>query len=760
MREVAFSVLGPVEAAVGGRAVPLGGGRQRALLVALVLENGRVVSVERLVDELWGDLPPASARTQVHTLVHRVRRALGEAGPFIETCPPGYRLRAGAALVDVTVFTERIARARDEAARGRPAEAAASFRAALDLWRGRALDGANAAFVAREAARLEEARLAAYEECLGLELDLGRHKAAAAELTALVEEHPLREELRALLMLALYRCGRRSEALETYRRGRELLVEETGLEPTERLRRLHAAVLRDDPSLRGPAEPVPPVPPPGPVSGASSGASAPAPGTGAGTDDGACVSEAEEEGPGPGTPERASVPAASHSPAAGRRNRRLRVIGVGLALALSVCLSGSSATDGDHAEAQMTRPAPQWVPGPAWVNAPPKPVPAAFFGTTVGTNSGAMPGFRVGSVRFWDTRTRWANIEPRKGRFDWSALDRMVDGATRAGLPMVYTMGITPAWAAPDGPRSAYDDDSRTAPPRDLADWDRYVRAVVSRYRGRIGAYEIWDYANTPYHYTGDVSTLVELTRRASAIIRRTDPHATVVCPSMGELWKPEGRRYLARFAALKGYRHCDAAAVKLHPREPHGRPEEMTDQADHINRTMHEQGVHLPMWATGPDHSIPTGKPLGEEDANNFAVRFYLAGLYARYARMYFYTWGIRGLPLVLQVEGSEPTRAARFVHQLQEWLNGARIRSCGQGRADGLPDDVWQCRFKLGTGDEGAVRWSVKGSATMRLETGAYRMDHLDGRVMTVHGGVAVPITERPVLVRFHAVQPSGQR
>ncbi|XVQ09816.1 hypothetical protein ACQP1W_46090 [Spirillospora sp. CA-255316] len=299
----------------------------------------------------------------------------------------------------------------------------------------------------------------------------------------------------------------------------------------------------------------------------------------------------------------------SPRPVAGTRSVRLRVAGVGVALALAVCLSGSSVTDRFRAEAGTGLPDRQWIPGPAWVNAPPKPVSTTFFGTSIGTNSGAMPGFRAGAVRFWDSRTRWANVEPRPGKFDWASLDRMVGGAERARLPMLYTMGITPSWAAPGGPRSAYDDDSRTAPPRDLVHWDRYVRAVASRYKGRIGAYEIWDYANTPHHYTGDLPTLVEMTRRASAIIRREDPRATVVCPSIGELWETEGLRYLARFAALKGYRHCDAVAVKLHPRGRGGRPEEMTEQAKLIYNALHEEGVHLPMWATG---SAASSSPAG----------------------------------------------------------------------------------------------------------------------------------------------------
>jgi len=132
------------------------------------------------------------------------------------------------------------------------------------------------------------------------------------------------------------------------------------------------------------------------------------------------------------------------------------------------------------------------------------------------SSTGAMPTFRVGAVRLWDSRTRWADLEPRRGEFDWSILDRLVAGAGRAGLPALLTFGGTPEWASPDGALSVYDDGSRASPPDDLADWDRFVDAVVRRYRGRIEAYELWVLANDRRLYSGSVETLVEMTRRAS----------------------------------------------------------------------------------------------------------------------------------------------------------------------------------------------------------------------------------------------------
>ncbi|MGI5405106.1 hypothetical protein ACQEVG_37895 [Streptomyces sp. CA-135486] len=175
-----------------------------------------------------------------------------------------------------------------------------------------------------------------------------------------------------------------------------------------------------------------------------------------------------------------------------------------------------------------------------------------------------MPSFRTGAVRLWDSGTRWAEIGPQRGEFDWSVLDRLVSGAEQAGLPALFVMRGTPQWARPNGPVGPYADDSRAAPPDRLADWDTFVSALVHRCRGRIEAYDLWAPANDPRLFNGGVKTLVEMTRRASRTIRAADPKATVVCPGMGCLWEPDGLQVLQRFAELGGYRYCDAAGIKL----------------------------------------------------------------------------------------------------------------------------------------------------------------------------------------------------
>src|SRR5690242_3687395 len=247
---LAFHVLGPLQVTRAGAPVTIGGPRERVLLAALLVEHGRVVSVDGLAQALWGDHPPATARHQVAIGVSRLRKALTAAGAgpgVITTCAPGYRVAGG--WLDTRCFEERAKQARDALAAGDREEAARLLRAGLSLWRGPALSDIGRPFAEIEAARLEERRLLVTEERIGLELDLGRHDELVGDLLTLVRAHPLRERLRGLLMLALYKAGRRPEALEVYQDGRRQLVETLGTEPGRHLRAVHQALLRDEPAL-------------------------------------------------------------------------------------------------------------------------------------------------------------------------------------------------------------------------------------------------------------------------------------------------------------------------------------------------------------------------------------------------------------------------------------------------------------------------------------------------------------------------------
>lgn len=242
-----FGVLGPIRVVRDGVETRVGGPRERAVLARLVFDANRVVSVDRLINAVWHEAPPASARSQVAICVSRLRRVLGSAERVIHTESPGYVARLDTDGADWLRFNALAVRARARAAEADPADAVALLREALGLWRGvpfEDLPGLHA-----EAAWLQSARLDAMEACADLELGLGLHYRVGKELAAVVAEHPLRERARALLMLAHYRSGRRAEALRTYQEARRALVEQIGLEPGPELRELHEKVLRDAPSL-------------------------------------------------------------------------------------------------------------------------------------------------------------------------------------------------------------------------------------------------------------------------------------------------------------------------------------------------------------------------------------------------------------------------------------------------------------------------------------------------------------------------------
>jgi WD40 repeat protein/DNA-binding SARP family transcriptional activator len=248
-----FRLLGPLEV-VGdsGLALQIGTGRQRALLALLLLRANELVTSERLVEELWGGSPPATAQKMLHNQVSALRQVLGRNGR-LETQGSAYRLNVARGELDVHRFEELLASARAELDSD-PDAAARKLREALGIWRGPALsDLAYEQFAQAEIARLEERRCVAFEVRIEADLAVGRHADLVSELEAAVAEQPLREHLRGLLMLALYRCGRQADALEAYRAARRTLVDQVGVEPGAELRALQDAILAQDPALDPPA---------------------------------------------------------------------------------------------------------------------------------------------------------------------------------------------------------------------------------------------------------------------------------------------------------------------------------------------------------------------------------------------------------------------------------------------------------------------------------------------------------------------------
>jgi DNA-binding SARP family transcriptional activator len=239
-----FGILGQLEVTADGDTLNVRGAKQSALLAVLLLNANRVVSSDRLIDALWDEGPPDTARKALQVYVSQLRKLLGRA--TVVTRPPGYLLQVAQGGLDLDRFEGLVREARG----AEPETAAAKLQEALSLWRGPPLaDFAYDRFARPEIARLEELRLVALEERIEADLALGRDAELVGELEALGAEHPLRERLRGQLMLALYRSGRQAEALEVYQDTRRALVEELGIEPTRAVHDLERAILVQDPAL-------------------------------------------------------------------------------------------------------------------------------------------------------------------------------------------------------------------------------------------------------------------------------------------------------------------------------------------------------------------------------------------------------------------------------------------------------------------------------------------------------------------------------
>ncbi|MEU4224895.1 BTAD domain-containing putative transcriptional regulator [Nonomuraea sp. NPDC026600] len=247
-----FALLGPVRGWRGETELDLGAPQQRAVLALLLLREGETVSLDELVDTLWGDRAPGSARAIARTYLSRLRGVLhsgADEDRVIRSSGGGYAISLGAVGVDWVSFCGLVREAQAMRAGGNPAEAADLLRNALRLWRGTPLGGARGDYIDQERTRLAQHRVAALEERLALELELGQHAEVNEELAAAVAAEPMRERLRELQMIALYRSGRQAEALSAYDGVRRLLATELGIDPGGGLRELHQRILRADPGL-------------------------------------------------------------------------------------------------------------------------------------------------------------------------------------------------------------------------------------------------------------------------------------------------------------------------------------------------------------------------------------------------------------------------------------------------------------------------------------------------------------------------------
>ena len=363
------------------------------------------------------------------------------------------------------------------------------------------------------------------------------------------------------------------------------------------------------------------------------------------------------------------------------------------------------------------------------------PVPATFFGMHVnkwGTFNEWPSELGFGLVRLWDTGTRWSDLEPAPGTWDWRRMDYYVAAAAAAHEQVLYTLGMPPRWAssAPNDATNGAD-----APPASLSTWRAYVRAVATRYRGRIHDWEIWNEANESF-YRGSTRELVRLTQVARQELKAVDPANIVLSPNFTRA----GLRKLSEFLADGGGRSIDAVSVHAYPG--------VTPEADApffaaVRNIMHRSGIGgLPVWNTEGATGTPTSP---DAEAAGLLARAYLVEWLWGIRSFDWYAWDIGiGSPLS-GPDHVTPTAAGLAYEQIASWLRGARMR--GSTRS---ADGTWTITLERPGGSLAYAVWNTLGPATFTLPAGdaVTRVDTLAGDSSTI-SGPSVAIGVAPVLL-----------
>ena len=381
-----------------------------------------------------------------------------------------------------------------------------------------------------------------------------------------------------------------------------------------------------------------------------------------------------------------------------------------------------------------------------------KPSPAA--------RTTAWPSATFGTWRLVDAYVKWSDLEPKRGQWNFSILDKYADLARKHGVSLLYTLGHPPKWASarPDEPAYTYGAGS-AAEPGDLADWDNYVRTVATRYRGVIGAYEIWNepkfsevesafnkQGNAAF-YSGSAAQMVELARRAHRIIKEVDPQAKVLTPGFHEA--EAGVKRLDLFLRLGGGAVTDVVAFHLYAPSP----ESMLPIIEKIRAVMDKHGIgDRELWNTetgyfteNPDEPklTATGRTLNERDAAGYVARSLVLAAAAGVRRFYWYAWDNGALGLTVG-RGRQPNMAAQAYEQTARWLRGAVVEAC-----EWKDKKQWVCTLKRGSRTAWMV-WRTEGSEEWSAPGSAVEMESLDGSRAAVPSTHAIRVQASPVLVK----------
>jgi Glycosyl hydrolase family 10 len=314
------------------------------------------------------------------------------------------------------------------------------------------------------------------------------------------------------------------------------------------------------------------------------------------------------------------------------------------------------------------------------ITPPSAPIPLTFFGLHMhwaDTNT-PWPPVPFGSWRLWDSHTTWAQLEPRKGEWNWQALDKDVALAERHNVEILLTLGRSPQWASArpqEHGRIADIPPGGIAEPRNLEDWRDYIRTVATRYKGRIHEYEVWNEPNLPNFFSGTPEAMRDLAREAYTTLKQVDPENIVVSPSAVG---PPGLTWMQEYLQLGGGKYADVIGWHFYlGKRP---PEAIIEFMPHLRSVLEAGGVgDKPLWNTEAGWTLPTNVDPSEGPA--YVARSYILNWGAGVGRFYWYAWDDQRMSVVLtEQDRASPSPAGRAYGEVSKWLVGARMESLRQ--------------------------------------------------------------------------------
>jgi hypothetical protein len=392
----------------------------------------------------------------------------------------------------------------------------------------------------------------------------------------------------------------------------------------------------------------------------------------------------------------------------------------------------------------------QWIvlqarPSPVTLSPPEGVIPETYFGMHIhrATTTTPWPEIPFGSWRLWDAAVNWLKLQPNRDEWKFETLDKSVELAERHRVVVLLTLGRTPQWASARPEEAAEPARGGAAPPENLADWRKYVRMVVTRYKGRIQAYEIWNEPNLRNFYSGSPEQMVVLAREAYSIIKEVDPAAAVLTPSATG---PTGVPWLNRYFDLGGAEYADI--VGYHFYIGAAPPEAMLERIEQVKRVMVNHNVRKALWNTETGCCFPAPKSFdSEQEKSAYVARAYVLNWAAGVRRFYWYAWDNQKLSIPLtKSDDSEVLPAALAYAEVQKWLVGAQMHSCASDARG-----TWTCQLTRDSGSREWILWNPdrKFSLDVPLDWGVHILRRLDGEQRELGLGARVDVDFQPVLL-----------